>query len=53
MLKSNKIYVMLCYVMLFLKINLPFSDQQNFPIKFDSVMSGWSIVYIGGSQVII
>ena len=24
-----------------------------FPIKFDTVMSGWSIVYIKGSQVII
>ena len=24
-----------------------------FPIKFDSVKSGWSIVYIEGSQVII
>ena len=24
-----------------------------FPIKFDTVKSGWSIVYIEGSQVII
>ena len=24
-----------------------------FPIKFDSVKSGWSIIYIEGSQVII
>ena len=36
-------------------INLVYTlfGQMEYPIKFDTVMSGWSFVYTEGSQVII
>ena len=33
--------------------NKPLKGPMEFSIKFDTVKSGWSIVYIEGSQVII
>ena len=36
-----------------LKSDLTLFVPKEFPIKFDTVKSGWSIIYIEGSQVII
>ena len=42
-------------VLKFLNVEYSLSlfGPMEFPIKFDTVKSGWSIVYIEGSQVII
>ena len=36
-----------------MQVSLTLLRPMEFPIKFDTIKSGWSIVYIEGSQVII
>ena len=45
-----KLYLLILLSFLF---SLTLFVPMEFPIKFDKVKSGWSIVYIEGSQVII
>ena len=45
-----KLYLLILLSFLF---SLTLCVPMEFPIKFDKVKSGWSIVYIEGSQVII
>ena len=41
------------YILVQQNIGEPLCVPMEFPIKFDTVKPGWSIIYIEGSQVII
>ena len=50
---GNKLSILFCFMQVVSENQLTLFRPTEFSIKFDTVMSGWSIVYIGGSQVII
>ena len=43
--------ILFCFMQVVSENHLTLFRPTEFSIKFDTVMSGWSIVYIGGSQV--
>ena len=52
-LQEIKHYYNLIHIWLFISSYLTLLRPMEFPMKFDTVKSGWSIVYIEGTHAII